>query len=101
MDHEVSAYKAQYSYNGEFKYLEVNQINRDIVSQSSGMITPLQTSITDINSINRAMVNSIGYVSSVIVQGRTVHGIANLYPPVMYTNGISRSNPGLQWTTNP
>jgi RHS repeat-associated protein len=61
VNHEVSAYKAQYSYNGVLRYLDAdkNPTSQDIVRALQTNTNPLASEIYNINNINANVVNSM------------------------------------------
>ncbi len=80
---EVSAYKAQYSWDGKLDYQAADYYTKN-PSMGNG-INPTNsvpvTSITDINSVTPAVINNMGVKKQVKVGTTTNHIWINLYSP--------------------
>jgi hypothetical protein len=79
VNHEVSAYQAQYSWDGNLRYFN----SADPIAQSTwqaGLI-PMSTSVTHFNQITPEFVNRIGVLNTVNYKGNIIRGIGKLYPP--------------------
>jgi hypothetical protein len=86
VEHEVSAYKAQYSYSGEYNYIHKNVLNDPILDQAYQLMgigaLPL-VQINNISLINAAMVNNIGQPYQFNLRdGKIRKSIRPLYPPL-------------------
>ena len=75
---EVSAYTAQYSYDGKLDYIDAaNEINQRI--RSTGIIPPVST-VTNIQTITPDFVrNRIGEFISVEINGNKFYGLKFIY----------------------
>lgn len=75
---EVSAYRAQYSYDGKLDYIDAaNEINQRI--GSTGIIPPVST-VTNIQTITPDFVrNRIGEFISVEINGNKFYGLKFIY----------------------
>lgn len=75
---EVSAYRAQYSYDGKLTYIDASSaLNRQFGSQ--GLIPPGST-LTNIISITPDFVRTkIGEVRSIVYKGQAYHSLVPIY----------------------
>jgi len=95
VNHEVSAYKAQYSMNG-LNYIDANNQLNDQMWQKA--IIPPTTGVSNISQITQNMVNSIGSLNTAVIRGVPTRGVGNLYPPIHLTiNGLPYKMPLNQW----
>ena len=83
MSHEISAYKAQYSYDGAINFIDQNKTptQADIVKSLQNGTNPLQNSINNINSVNSNFVNNL-----------VDPGFVPIYPPASIPLTIWNAN---------
>jgi RHS repeat-associated protein len=83
VSHEISAYKAQYSYDGTINFIDQtkNPTQADILKSLQNGTNPLQNSINSINSINSNFVNNL-----------VDPGFAPIYPPASIPLTIWNAN---------
>ncbi|MDU1890980.1 MAG: hypothetical protein E6767_09845 [Dysgonomonas sp.] len=90
VNHEVSAYQAQYGATGNINYIQVNELNQRL-AYNTGIQPPI-SQINNMNAITPAFVNSIGTMTYVpLPNGRTQPGLMRLYPPKVWD--------GTRWLT--
>lgn len=95
VNHEVSAYQAQYGATGKIDYLQVNDFNQQI---AYGGIQPPASQITSMSAITPAFVNSIGTMTTVTLSsGRVQPGLMRLYPPKVWTGTRWYTIPDAKW----
>jgi RHS repeat-associated protein len=80
---EVSAYRAQYSWNGSLKFIDVNKTptQAEILNSIQGGSNPLMNTINTINKINANFVNSL-----------VDPGFVPIYPPTSIPLNVWNSN---------
>ena len=83
VSHEISAYKAQYSYDGAINFIDQNKTptQADIVKSLQNGTNPLQNSINNINSVNSNFVNNL-----------VDPGFVPIYPPASIPLTIWNAN---------
>lgn len=90
---EVSAYRAQYAYDGSLPYNAADALQNLITKTVFEFTGSLPVSnVTNIGEIDAKLVDNIGQVRSANVNGEKRYGLAPLYPP----DGLSKS----QWDNN-
>jgi RHS repeat-associated protein len=96
VNHEVSAYKAQYGYSGSIAYMEVNDLNKQIAFSG---VQPSLSYVNSMNSITPSFVNSMGYVAPARLSNNMIQNILTpLYPPKIWTGrGWHYSVSPTQW----